>query len=1037
MRTKLYLIVCLLCCSQWVTAQTVTLTGKVLDSENSSTLPGVNVLVKNTAQGTTTDFNGEFTLQVNKADVLVFSFIGYKNTEVTVSNQSSIEVELEYDIETLQEVVVVGYGTQKKKVVTGAISSISSEDLETLPINNVGQALQGRTSGLTIASNSGQPGSGATIRVRGITTLNNNDPLWVVDGVVVDNGGIGYLNQSDIESIEVLKDAASQAIYGARAAAGVILVTTKKGKKGRISVNYNAFYGTSSPARRLNLLNATEYATLRNESSIAAGDGVVFEDPASLGEGTDWQETIFNNDARRQNHELSVSGGNDVSTFYLSFGYLGQDGIVATEISQYDRYNVRLNSTHKINDWITVGQNLGYSYEKSTGLGNTNSEFGGPLSSAINLDPTTPIYETDPARLSSSPFNQDSLGAVRAPNGAYYAISGQVGQEMSNPLAYIQTRLGNYGWSDNIVGNAFVEMEPLKGLVFRSTIGTKLAFWGGESFTPRYYLNASTNTSQTSFNRSTNRRRDYNLENTLAYTREFGNHNLNVLVGQGAYRDNFAYGVSLTVFDIPVDNFDDASLNYDVPVASTNPGGYENAPHTVSSIFSRINYNYDEKYLMTAVIRRDGSSRFGTNNKYGFFPSASLGWVTSSENFWVDNGIVDFLKVRGSYGVVGNDNIGDFAYISTISGGRNYQIGTTPDGYTIGYSPDAPANPDLKWEETTQMNVGFEATVFTDFDLTFDIYKKITEGILQNPRIPGYVGAISNPASNVGTMENSGIELELGYRKSIGDLNLSVNGNVSYLQNKVTYLGEGVEFLDGGQSFQASSAPITRTAVGQAVNSFYGYEILGVFQTPEEVAAYVNSEGALIQPNAQAGDFKWADNNNDGEITEADRDFLGSPVPDWSFGLTIRTEYKNFDLTIFGQGVAGNQIFQGLRRLDIPNANYQSRALGRWTGEGTSNDYPRLNDDDPNGNFSRPSEFYLEAGDYFRIKNIQLGYTLPQSTSLKAGMQQARVYVMAENLFTFTNYTGYDPEIGGGVFSIDRGIYPQARSLMMGLNVTF
>lgn len=1035
MRSKNYLLVCLLFFSQWALAQSGTIRGKVVDAETSEPIPTVSIQVKNTGRGTVTEVDGTFSLQASPEDILVFSFLGYVAQEITVGSQTNIQVALRPNIETLEEVVVVGYGTQKKKVVTGAITSVSSDDLKTLPINNIGQALQGRTSGITIAANSGQPGSGATIRVRGITTLNNNDPLWVVDGVVVDNGGIGYLNQSDIQSIEVLKDAASQAIYGARAAAGVILVTTKSGKKGSISVNYNAYYGTSSPARKLDLLNATEYATLRNESALAAGKAIQFPNPAALGEGTDWQETIFNDKARRQNHEISVSGGNDASTYYLSFGYLDQEGIVASDISRYQRYNVRVNSTHKLNKWITFGENLGYAYNKSVGLGNTNSEFGGPLSSAINLDPTTPIYVTNPARLNSFPFNIDSLGAVQSPDGRFYAISNQVGQEMSNPLAYIQTRLGNYGWGDNIVGNAFLEAEPIKGLKLRSTIGTKLAFWGSESFTPVYYLNASTNTTQTAFNRSTNKRRDYNLENTISYTRDLGNHNFSVLLGQGAYRDNFSTGVSLTVFDIPVDNFDDASLNYNVPVSSTSPGGYENAPHKVSSLFARANYNFMEKYLVSVVMRRDGSSRFGSNNKYGYFPSASLGWVTSSEDFWPENKIINFLKIRGSYGVVGNDNIGDFAYISTIGGGRSYTFGDNQ--YTIGYSPDAPANPDLKWEETTQTNIGFEANVLEDFTVTFDWYKKTTTGILQNPRIPGYVGAIGNPAANVGDMENTGIELELGYNKQIGELNISVNGNISHLKNEVTYLGDGIDFRDGGQGFQASSDPITRTAVGQPINAFYGYKILGIFQTAEEVQAHKNSQGQVIQPNAQPGDFIWEDLDDNGVINPDDRDFLGSPVPDWSFGLSLKAQYKNFDITVFAQGAAGNQIFQGLRRLDIANANYQTKALGRWTGPGTSTDFPRLDDSDPNGNFSRPSNFYLEDGDYIRLKNLQIGYTLPISVAAKAGMKHARVYIMAENLFTFTNYTGYDPEIGGGVFSIDRGIYPQARSFMVGLNVTF
>ncbi|GAA5043372.1 SusC/RagA family TonB-linked outer membrane protein [Marivirga lumbricoides] len=1037
MRTKLYLIVCLLCFSHWVSAQSVTLSGKVVDSETSDILPGVNILVKGTDRGTTTDLNGEFKLQVSPEDVLVLSFIGYLNKEIQVGNRTSIEVALEYDIETLQEVVVVGYGTQKKKVVTGAISSVSSEDLETLPINNIGQALQGRTSGLTIASNSGQPGEGATIRVRGITTLNNNDPLWIVDGVVVDNGGIGYLNQNDIESIEVLKDAASQAIYGARAAAGVILVTTKSGKSGKITVNYNGYYGSSAPARKLDLLNATEYATLRNESSIAAGNGVIFPDPSSLGAGTDWQDVIFNDNAIRQNHEVSISGGNEVSTFYTSFGYLSQEGIVASDISNYERYNVRLNSTHKINDWITFGQNLGYSREKSVGLGNTNSEYGGPLSSAINLDPITPIYETDPEVLNRAPFTVDSLGAVVAPNGQYYAISPYVQQEMSNPLAYIQTRLGNYGWSNNIVGNAFLEAEPIKGLKIRSTIGIKQSYWGGESYTPVFFLNAATKNNRTSFNRNTNRKTDWNLENTISYTKKIGEHDFSILVGQGAYKDDAAVGVSVTAFGIPADNFDEASLGWSYTAKDTDPGGYENVPHKVSSLFTRLNYNFKEKYLLTAVMRRDGSSNFGSNFRYGYFPSASIGWVASDEDFWPSNKVVNFLKIRGGYGVVGNDQIGKLNFVSTIGGGRNYSFGSSSDSYGLGYSPNSLPNPNLKWEETSQTNIGFEATMLQRLKVNFDWYKKVTNGILQSPDIPGYVGAVNNPAQNIGDMENTGFELELGYNQEIGDFTFSVNGNVSYLQNKVTFLGDGREFLDGGQNFQASTQPITRTAVGQPINSFYGYKILGVFQTQEDVNNHVNSEGKVIQPDAVPGDFIWEDLDDNGEINVDDRDFIGSPVPDWSYGLTVSATYKNFDLTIFGQGVAGNQIFQGLRRLDITGSNYQRAALGRWTGPGTSNDYARLDDVDPNGNFRRPSEFYLEDGDYFRIKNIQLGYTLPESIISVAGINKLRVYVMAENLITFTKYTGFDPEIGGGVFSIDRGIYPQARSIMGGLSLTF
>lgn len=1016
-------------------AQKSLVTGVVTDQETGEALPGVNVLIKGTSQGTVTDFEGKFTLEAAGTDVLVFTFVGYANREETVAGRTVINVTLGADVTSLEEIVVVGYGTQKKSVVTGSVSSVKGSDLESMPINRIEQALQGRTSGLTIAANSGQPGSAATVRVRGVTTLNNNNPLWVVDGVVVDNGGIGYINQSDIESIEVLKDAASQAIYGARAAAGVILVTTKRGKAGGLKINYNGFVGTSAPARKLDLLNATQYATLRNEASVANGNGIVFADPESLGKGTDWQDAIFNSSAFRQNHELSLSGGNDVSTFYTSFGYLDQEGIVATDISHYKRINARLNSQHKLAKWLTFGQNLGYAYTKSIGLGNTNSEFGGPLSSAINLDPLTPLVETDPTKANASPYTIP--GAVLDPNGNPYGISNQVGQELTNPLAYIQTRLGNYSWAHDIVGNIFAEAEITKGLRFRSTVGGKLSFWGNESFTPIYYLNASSRSQQTSFNRGMNQQFNWNIENTLSYSKRINDvHDFTILLGQGAYEDNNSRGTSVTYFNVPADNFDDASMNYNVPTTDRNSSGYEGALHKVSSLFARLNYNYDEKYLLTAIMRRDGSSRFGSNNKYGYFPSFSLGWVSSSEDFWPSNNVVNFLKVRGGYGVVGNDNIGDFAFLSTIGSGRNYTI--SDDGnYAVGYSPNAPSNPDLRWEQTSQINVGFEATVLNDINVTFDYFKKETTDILQNPRIPGYVGAISNPAANVGSMENTGVELELGYRKDIGPVKLNLNGNVSYMKNKVTYLGNGIDYLSGGQTFQASSYPITRTAVGQPIGSFFGFQTLGIFQTMEDVLNYTNEEGELIQPNARPGDFIWADLSGDGSITEADRTFIGNPTPTWTYGITLNATYKAFDLMIFGQGAAGNKIFQGLRRLDVLYANYQSEALGRWTGPGTSNSYPRLITGDPNKNFTNPSEFYLEDGDYFRVKVVQIGYTLPRNLTSKVGMNRARFYVMSENLVTFTKYTGYDPEIGGGVMSIDRGIYPQARSFMVGVNIGF
>ena len=1017
-------------------AQEFQATGKVISKADGLPLPGVSIVLKGTDRGTTTDIEGNFRIMVPEAGaVLVFSLIGMETQTVTVKDRNHINISLAEGTTSLNEVVVVGYGTQKKSVVTGAITSIKATELETMPVNNITQSLQGRTSGLTIAQSSGQPGEAATVRLRGITSFREgaSNPLWVVDGIVVDNGGINYLNQDDIESIEVLKDAASQAIYGTRAAAGVILVTTKKGKEGSIQMNLNSQFGTSAPARKLDLLNATQYATLRNEAfagTVAnANNAVPFPDPVSYGAGTDWQDAIFNSSAFRQNHTFNISGGSPKSTFYSSFGYLDQEGIVATEISRYKRLNVRLNSVHKVFNWLSIGQDLGYAHNKSIGIGNTNSEFGGPLSSAIHLDPITPLIETDPTVAAT--YDPRSR---RDASGFPYGISPYVGQEMTNPLAYISNRLGNYTWGDNFIGSVYAEVTPIENLKVRSSFGGKLAFWGTETFTPEFYLNSSNINATTQFFRENNNRIDWNLSNTITYSRTIQDHSFTVLVGQEAYLENRTRMNNVRFDGIPATTFEQASFNFKVPPTQRISDASEGVEHTVTSLFARINYNYNEKYLVEGVIRRDGSSRFGSNNRYGLFPSFGLGWVPTKESFWPANDIIDFLKIRGSYGVVGNDNIGDLAYISTIGSGRNAALGT--EGFYNGFSPNAPANPDLRWEETKSFNIGFEAFFLDDFNITFDVYKKKTTDLLQNPRIPFYVGAIANPAANVADMENSGVELELGWNKTLGEIRLGFNGNISTLKNKVTALQSGELYSEAEAASFQNAGQITRTFLNQGYNQFFGYRKDGIFQTQEEIDSYVGPKGKIL-PNAKPGDFKWIDTDQDGDVDEQDRVVLGSPYPKSSFGLTANIGWRGFDMMIFGQGVAGNKIFSGLRRFGITTSNWQTEALGRWTGPGTSNTYPRLSDDDPNQNLSRPSDFYLKNGSYFRIKVLQIGYSLPKAIISKAHLSKARVYLMGENLVTFTKYGGYDPEIGGNVMGVDRGVYPQARSFFVGLNVGF
>jgi TonB-linked SusC/RagA family outer membrane protein len=699
MKRHLRLIVLFTCMlSANLFGQQSIVTGIITDKATNEPLPGANVIISGTLTGTVSNFDGEYSLPLSQGTYeLEARFIGYNSFKQTVQLSPGQKLTLNFALTPsalqLEEYVVVGYGVQQKSVVTGAISSVKGSDLKNMPITRIEQALQGRTSGITIAASSGQPGAGSTVRVRGTTSINVSDPLYVIDGVPIDIGGLDFLNTADIESMEVLKDAASAAIYGTRAANGVIIVTTKKGKSGTapgMSISYNAYAGTQAPAKKLDLLNARDYALLRNEAAKNAGLPEIFADPSALGEGTDWQATIFNDNARIQNHELSVAGGNQKSAYYTSIGYFDQEGIVATSISHYKRLSIRLNTSHEVNKYLRIGNNFGYSHIKSKGALNVNSEYGGPLSSAINLDPVTPVIITDPNIANASPYSTNPV--VRDENGNPYAISQYVVQEMTNPLAYIATRQGNYGWSDNFVGNFFAELEPIDGLVFRSDLGTKLAFWGDESFTPVYYLNAANLISKNNFFRSSNRGLMWNWENTAAYSGSIGKHSFTALAGVSAFVES-SRGTNARFYGLPVNTFDEASMNYNIIDTEKLGGGWESPEHKISSVFARLNYDYQQKYLFTGIVRRDGSSRFGKNNRYGVFPSMSVGWVVSREEFWKANDYVNFLKIRGSYGVNGNDNIADFLYLATVGGGRNYTFDY--DNYQIGYSPNAPSNPDL------------------------------------------------------------------------------------------------------------------------------------------------------------------------------------------------------------------------------------------------------------------------------------------------------------------------------------------------------
>ncbi|MBK9731816.1 MAG: TonB-dependent receptor [Chitinophagaceae bacterium] len=1023
-----YGIILLLClnCSVIYAQGTLTVNGTVTDA--GGPLIGAIVLEKGTQNGVVADENGNFSINVaGKSAILVFSYVGHKSQEAAVGNQSTVNVALEND-DLLNEIVVVGYGTQKKSVTTGAISKVRGDDLESMPVMRIEQSLQGRTSGVWVTSNSGSPGAAATVRVRGTTSINNSDPLYVVDGVPI-SGGIDYLNQGDIESIEVLKDAASAAIYGARSANGVILVTTKKGKKDMLEVSLNSYYGIQNPTRQLSLLNATQYAILMNESSVASGGNVLFSNPDSLGEGTDWQAAVFEKNAPVHNHDLSISAGSGKSMYYGSFSYFDQTGIVSSSQSSFQRYTIRFNATHNINKYITVGHTLGYTRNNGQGVPD-NTEYGSPLGRAINLDPITPLIETRPDVLNSDIFQ--NFAVVLDDNGQPYGISPYVTSEILNPVAAIKVNQSN-GWGDKIAGNVFLELMPFKGFKYRSAYGVDFAYWGAESFSPVYYLNAANRLDINRYARSQNRGIYWNWDNTISYQKTFAEkHNFNFLAGMVA-EHNQGEGLTGSVQDIPATDISNASLLFAVAPENQGFGGYEYEGALVSYL-GRVTYDFSGKYLFSALFRVDGSPKFGENYRYGTFPSVSAGWVVTEEDFFKNNAYVNFLKIRGSWGINGNDKIGDFRFVSTIGGFRNYTFGVD-ESLINGSTPNALANPDLRWEETKQTNFGLDARVFKNFTVTFDWFIKKTSGMLLDIAVPGYVGN-AGPVGNIASMENKGIELELGYTKTIGTVTLDFSGNLSHFKNTVTDLGPDKEYIVG-QTFSPQGLEITRSSVGEPFGYFFGYKTDGIFQNQEEVNSYTGIDGQLIQPDATPGDFRFVDINGDGIIDADDRTKIGDPVPDLIYGFTLSASWKGFDIILFGQGIAGAQVFNATRRFDLQMANMTTDALDRWTGEGTSDSYPHLVMNDPNKNFSSSSDFYVENASFFRIRTLQLGYTLPLEITSKAGIKKIRVYVSGNNIGTITKYHGFDPEIGGSSFGVDRGVYPQAMSFLIGGNITF
>lgn len=1026
-------------------AQEISVTGSVTAKEDGQPLPGVSVVIQGTTSGTITDFDGNYTIEVPADGVLEFSYIGMKSQTVSVDGKSVINIELAESYEDLDEVVVVGYGVQKKSVVTAAISSVSSEELENSTPSRIEDVMKGRVSGVQITQSSGQPGSDSKVRIRGIGTINNSEPLYIIDGMAV-GGGISYLNPADIESVEVLKDAASAAVYGARAANGVILITTKKGKSGKASINYDFSYGWQNPWKKKSVLNAKEYMLIMNEALLNDGNDPRYsqEQVANTGSGTDWQDKTFNYDAPVQSHQISINGGTDDVTYFVSFGYFNQEGIVGGDYgrSNYERYSIRSNTTYNVFEAdrsflnnIKVGVNAGYSRVLSSGI-ETNSEYGSILGSALTFNPLVPVYAEDPdAVLAEHPT------AVTDKNGRVFSIPPSGFQEIANPVGMLNAPTGSQNNEDKFVSTFWGEVDVLQGLKFKSSYGVDLAFWGADGYEFEHFLaTQGKDLTQSHVYSNMHRGFTWQLENTLTYNKTFNDkHSLTVLLGQSAqeYTSRHLYGDD---YDLLENDPNKANIDYAIapPTEGRVAGGTDGVSSvTLASYFGRLDYNYDEKYMIQATVRRDGSSSFGSNNKWAVFPSVSVGWNITNEAFMQN--IPDwfnYLKLRASWGTNGNNRIGNFTYTSLMDGNQNYYFGSGDDMYMqYGSSPSKLANPDVKWEESEQIDLGFDSRFLNSaLSFGFDYFKKTTNGMLIDQPIPGYVGK-GAPTANAGDMENSGLEFELGYKGDIGDFSYNVSANATYLKNKLIDMGN-----DSGEAIYEDAGASGVGSYVKGMNSevfpfFYGYKTDGLIQNEAEAEAY----NSLYGENAMPGDVRFVDLNGDEAITDDDKTKIGKGMPDWNFGFTMGAEWKNFDFNMFWQGTLGNDIFDFSQRGDIPAMNRPSWILDRWTGEGTSNKIPRMTNENNNRNW-RSSDLYIKNGSYVRLKNIQLGYSLPVSLLQKATISRLRIYVSAENLVTITDYDGFDPEIASGGYTtigIDRGIYPQARTINIGANITF
>jgi len=1009
-KTVLFLFLTFL--SLQIFAQQNVVTGVVTAAEDGSPIPFASVVVKGTTIGTSTDFDGNYSIEVPTGGVLLFSMIGFVTEEILVGDQKVINVTLKVETTGLDEVVVVGYGTQKKRDVTGAVSVIGAKTITQLKPARAEQALQGTTSGVVVSSGSGAPGSSLDIRIRGISTNGDASPVVIIDGY---QGSLETLNPDDIESITVLKDAQA-AIYGTVGANGIVLVTTKSGKKNTApSVRFNSSLGIQETTRKLPVLNATEYAVLLNESYAANGESLPFTNISNLGKGTNWQDQIFEKAPIFKN-DVSLSGGSDKIVYALSASDLDQEGIVGKDKSGYKRNTARINLGVDVSEKLKFKSSLIYTYLKRKSI-NENG-LGSVLFNALNMPSTMPVYDEA---------------------GDYFLAPGTLGNEIINPLAQINDTYNDYK-SKRLSGSFSLDYKYSPHLKATARIGfntgnsdekvfnKKISYGDGKVF----------NRQRSSVFQAKENFADYTFDAFVTYDNTFSDkHHVTATLGTTIFKEEGDH-LDATGFDVPNNSWEFADISLTEGTSDAKSNNSWDYDQRRLSYFTRVQYDYAGKYLLSAMIRRDASTKFGPDESVAYFPSATAGWVISDEDFLSGIESIDFIKLRASYGILGSDKIDSYKYLSQLDGEATYVLdGKLVNGKAIGVLP----NPTVKWEESEQIDFGLDVKLLNNkLDINADYFVKTTNDLLiQNIPVSGILGVAApgaeGPTINAGEVRNRGFEFAVGYRGKIGeDLVFKVNYNFTTLDNEVTKVNNGSGFIEGGDFGVGQPRP-SRMEVGLPIGYFYGYKTDGVFQNTSEVNAHPSQ--VALGAEAQPGDIRYKDLNGDGVLNAEDRTNLGDPIPDVTMGLNLSLNYKDFDFTAYAYASIGNEMVRNYERANV-NVNKLGTNLNRWTGEGTSHSVPRLTTGaTANGIFS---DYYVEDASFLRIQNIQLGYTLAKGLTEKLNISKLRFYAAVSNLYTFTDYTGYDPAastgapIGGG---IDYGFYPAARTFTFGLNLNF